>query len=237
MGVKHPLLRQHGQLAYRHRAKAQMHAQIARAFERREITRKLITVKACQEVLHQGLCAGCAGLDVQGLQVGGSEANIRKTGHAAQRGIHGLRDIRPVRRVTLCGVGLEIKVSLALFQLLEPRVLIGREHRVGLALLRQQFLALEHHMIFECVQGHTLNVQGRAHRRITRQGLGLVVVVGIHRLHPQALSHAWDFIHGAPVQDDQTGAACAHGLHLRVQIHQGCEDELNPAIGPWQALQ
>ena len=60
---------QRGQLADRHRAKPQMHRQVAGAFDDREVAGAFVIIHARQEVLQQHLCAVLPPLHPQGRQV------------------------------------------------------------------------------------------------------------------------------------------------------------------------
>ena len=65
-----------GQLTDRDRAKAQMHAQVARAFDRREVARFFVLVNSRQKVLQQGLATRFSGWNFQSLEVGGLKTNV-----------------------------------------------------------------------------------------------------------------------------------------------------------------
>ena len=69
------------QLANRHRAKTQVHAQITGAFDGRKIARGVVVVHALKKRFKQGLSTQCAGGDFQAGQVGGFKPDVGQTGH------------------------------------------------------------------------------------------------------------------------------------------------------------
>ena len=61
---------------------------------------------------------------------------------------------------------------------LEPIVFVRRENTIGLTVLRQDFTALKHHIVFEADEGHALVGKYTFGCRIPRQCIRFIIMVG-----------------------------------------------------------
>ena len=141
---------------------------------------------------------------------------------------------RQAVRVALHRIAFELKG----IHLLEPGVLVGREHAVGIAGLRQHLAALQNGVVLEGVKGPSGNGQPGAHQAIARQGLGLVVVVGKNSLGTQAVCQCGHRLCGHRVQHDQSAAWVGRQRSQHpIKLLQRLPDELHAPIGPRQRVQ
>ena len=89
-------------------------------------------------------------------------------------------------------------------------------------------------MVFAGVQRDAGISQCAAHPGVAGQRVGLVVVVGVDRLHGQLLGQRRQCLARIAVQHDQPAAGCAMGLaqlaQLVVQVNQAVADELDPPV-------
>ena len=85
-----------GQLADRHGAKAEVHAQVARALDGRKVTPLAVGVDALQKVRQQALRARLAAGDVQLREVGGLEVHVGQARHRLAQGRRARRQVRGV---------------------------------------------------------------------------------------------------------------------------------------------
>ena len=67
----------------------------------------------------------------------------------------------------------------------------------------QHLAAFEHHMVFEALKGNACIGQGANHLGVPCQGLGLVVMVGEHRLHAQLNRQFHDLVHSLAMAHQQ----------------------------------
>ena len=83
-GRAHPHAFKRGgcQLANRHCAEAQMHAQVAGAFDGGKVAGFVVTVHAVKEVFKQSQAAGAARGHMQAAEVGGFKANVCQARHS-----------------------------------------------------------------------------------------------------------------------------------------------------------
>ncbi|MNZ84055.1 hypothetical protein D3C78_1028000 [compost metagenome] len=208
-----------------------MHAQVARTLDGGKVARLVVPRHARRKVGQQPGRARAARGQGQLLQVGGFETDVPQAGHGPALAF-GAR--RQAAGIALDGIGREIEgVELA-----QPGVLVGREHAERCAREREHFVALEDHMVLERVQRHAARLQGRAHARVARQGLGLVVVVGEHGRGAQLLRQPWNFRFGHALAHDQSGLrVAAERAQVRIQRHQAVPDELHAPVGARQRLE
>ena len=131
----------------------------------------------------------------------------------------------------LNGVGLEVK-RIDLFQ---PGIFVGREHAVGLASLREHFVALEDHVVLEAVPGHAAALQAGIDVGIPGERCRLVVMVGKYRIGRQARGQGRHGVAGLALKHHQPRPGVARPrrqlLELTVQIDQRFPDELHPPVG------
>ena len=119
-------------------------------------------------------------------------------------------------------------------ELLQPCVLVGREHRVRRAALRQHFAALEDDVVFARVQRDAGVAERRAHRRVAREGVGFVVVVRVDRLRTEFAGEPYDLGPRRAVAHQQ---APAEGAQLRVELAHAVVDELDAPVSARQRLE
>ena len=168
---------------------------------------------------------------MQLAQVGGLKADVFQAGNALAKALGAWRQ---GAHVSTHRVGLQVGVS----NLLEPHVLVGGKHAIGPARLRHHLAALKHHMVLEGLEADAEFGQTTPHLMVAGQGLGLVVVVGKHRLHPERLGQASDFLSRRAMAHDQASPGlCTQGVQLGVERHQRLADELHPPVGTGQGRQ
>ena len=93
-------------------------------------------------------------------------------------------------------------------------------------------------MVFEGEKVLTLLRQVGAHLGVTRQGGGLIVVVGEHRLDAQLLGQLADFIGRHTVQHPQARVwVLAARPNLLVQLLEALPDEFDTPVSTWQLRQ
>ena len=128
------------QFTNRDGTESQVHREIARPLDSREIAGLAVGVDPVAEVVQQELGAGTARRDFQVVQIAGAEPQGGERGHQRRHAIgkRGQRVGVLCRRVGLHEKGL---------QLFQPGVLVRGEHRVGLAGLCEHLAALEHDMV------------------------------------------------------------------------------------------
>ena len=220
-------VRDAGHPADRHRAEAQVHAQVARPAHRREVARGVVAFDSVEEILEQRRPALAAGRDLQRCQVGLLEAEVRERRHG---GVMAGR-----RRCQCVGVmphriGLQIEVV----DLRQPRTLVGREHGVRLAGLGQHLVALEDRLVLGDRHQDADIGQRAEHLRVARDRLGLVVAVGEHGLHVERLRDLGDLVFRTRVSHDQPAAQRAQ---VGVERDQRFADEFDAAICARQRLE
>ena len=220
-----------GQMPDRHRAKPQMHTQVAWPFDGRVVSGVIVFGDPRPKVLQQGRHSRAAGLNMQGFQVGGCKTQFGQARHALAVGHWPRGQCAGVR---LQRMGLEVMVV----HLFEPSVFVGREYAVGPSHLGHELLPLENHMVFVGVQGNAEIGQSPSHLGVACQRGRLVVVVGKHRLNTQLMGQLGQFFPCFAMANDQTRAfeAC-QSPQLRVQIDQRLADEFDPAVSPRQGRQ
>jgi hypothetical protein len=150
--------------ADRHRAEAQVGAQVARPLDRGKVARVGIAVDARQEVIQQAPARRSCRLGRRSsCRLVGSKPMSASVGHAVCAG--GLR--RQVPGVCF-STGYARRKNVV--DLLQPGVLVGREHAVGLAVWREHLAALEDHVVLEGVQHDAgIGQQRRACAAVARQ--------------------------------------------------------------------
>ena len=159
------------------------------------------------------------------MQVGGGKAQVCQRGQALARGGR-----RQVAGVAFNGIGLELEG----IQPLQPSALVGGKHAVGPALLGQQLVTLQQHLVFVVAKSDAQLAQGLGHALVTFQGLGLVVAVGQHLLHAQRLRQLHDARQRRAVAHDEPAAgraaACGQLLQAVVQLQHAGVDELHAPV-------
>jgi hypothetical protein len=131
-----------------------------------------------------------------------------------------------------------IACELKGIDLLEPGVLVGREHAVGFSGLRQHLAALQVGVVLEGIKSFPGRGAPGAHPAVAFQGLGLVVVVGKHGLYAQAACQCGHRLAGHRVQHDQPNLLMSTELaQRRIQLHQRRANELHAPVGPGQRSQ
>ena len=150
-----------GQLADRHRAKAQVHAQVAGAFHGRKVAGVVVLVHALKEVFKQLRPARGASGDFELAEVGGLKPELFQRRHwFLQRFGPRRQNMRQWDRI----VGLQMLRRDGG----QPVVFIRREHTIRVAALGQNFAFLKHHMVFAGAKGDTPLGQVVQHLGITR---------------------------------------------------------------------
>ena len=184
------------------------------------------------------------------MQVGGLEAEFLQAGHAHPEALaRGLgRQGRQGsgqrgHRVRGQGPGRAARV-LRGRDGADPAVLVGREHAVRCASGGQDLAALEHHVVLDRVHRDAQVCQASAHLGVARERVGIVIVAGVHRLHPQPGGHRGQLLGGPSVAADHAhrGGAC-HPVRLGqrpqfgIQHRQAVAQELHAPIGTRQRVQ
>ena len=95
-------------------------------------------------------------------------------------------------------------------------------------------------MVLKAVKSHTLPFEQGLDRGITRQAVGLVIMVGKNRIDRKSGGKRWQCAAGRVVPHEQTrkGSAMrlAKPLELTVQVHKGFPNELNAAVATRQIV-
>ena len=220
-----------GKLANRHGAKAQMHAQIAGPLDGREVARVFVCIDTRQKVVQQGLGTRLAGRDFQDFEVGGLKPDVLQAGHR-------FGQIVGARRQALGQWGHVKSLQVFRGDFFQPGVFVRGKDAEGLGHLGQHFVALKDHMVLEGVQHDAVVSQMAAYLNVARQRLGLVVVVGKHRLGLQVLGQFDDFVLGHPVSHDQARLGVSSQFaQLGIDFDQRFPDEFHPAVGAGQGVQ
>ena len=108
------------------------------------------------------------------------------------QGGHGLA-IGLGARCQMVGVALHrIALELERIDLLEPRILVGREDAEWHGALGQDLVTLKHHMVFAGQEADAVVRQGAAYSSVPPNGLRLVVMVGEYRLCAQRFCQGWN---------------------------------------------
>ena len=187
---------------------------------RRIVASLVIVIDACEEVVEPAGCARGAGWQ--------REARVdwfARIPDSASEGCAGVGDDANAPARSFTGCGREICVA----QTREPRPLVRREHAERAPRLREDFIALEDHLIFAGVRLDPAIEQRALHSAVALQRDGLVVAIGVHSLHLQALCQRRNFIactavqyHSAPPRPRSVSLSSAmHAL-----------DELDAPIAP-----
>ena len=96
-------------------------------------------------------------------------------------------------------------------------------------------------MVLAGVQGDAGGGQCAAHLRVTRQRVGLVVMVGVDRLHMQLGGQLRQGLHRVAVAHQQADPFDAvrggQRVQLRLQPDQAVADELDAAVGARQGVE
>jgi CheY-like chemotaxis protein len=216
------------QVPDRHRAEAQVRAQVAGPLDGRVVAGLVVAADAlAQKVVQQFLAAGAAAGQLQQVQVGRLKANVGQCRH-------GLPQRRRQRGQRAGMVGHRVGLQEEWVDLLQPCVLVRREHAVGIASLGEQLVALEDDMVLDGMHRHANVGQPSAHARVARQGGGVVVVIGIYRLRAQNVRQRRDLVDRVAMPHDQPAALdavrTAQRAQLRVQADQAVADEFHPAV-------
>ena len=213
------------------RAKAQVHAQIARALDRRKVARFVVVFHARHKVFEHRLGARCPGRNAQCPQIGRLKPDVRQRGNGPITG-GGTRS-----QATAVGVAVMARWA-TVAHLRQPGAQVGRKHAVGLAGLGQHLAPLENDMVFDAPPVHTLRGQSACHPCVTCQCSGLVVVGGKHGLGLQAGRQVGDFFRCHRVAHDQARLCLAgQGPQIGVQFHQAGLDKFDAPVSAGQAVQ
>jgi hypothetical protein len=113
-------------------------------------------------------------------------------------------------------------------ELLQPCVLVGREHREGLAGQRQHFVAFEDDLILVLLESDAVARQFGGDLTVAQQRCRLVVPVARHGGDAQLARQRRHQLSRPAVLHDETAAECAQG---GVQFDDRCMDELDPSVG------
>ena len=139
--------------------------------------------------------------------------------------------------VALDRVGLQVEGV----ELLQPGVPVGREHAVRRAAAGQHLAALEDHVVLRGVQGDAAVGERAADAGVARQGVRVVVVVGVDRLHMELARQGDDLVAGLAVADDQADAVVAVAPaelgQVGVERLDAVADELDPPVGARQRIE
>ncbi|GAB1459496.1 hypothetical protein MASR2M50_12700 [Thauera sp.] len=214
-----------GELADRYGAEAQVGGQVADALHRGKVARALVALDARGKVVEQALAAAHADRHGELGEVGGFEADVGEAGQGLGGGL----------RRQVCGVLFHwIRAHLEVVDLLQPGVLVGREHAVGLARLGEHLVALEDHLVLEVLVADAGLGERLRHPAVAHDGVGLVVAGGEDLVDTELRRQARDLVLGAAVANDHpaTGAArgARHGVERRIQLDQAGVDELDAAV-------
>ena len=194
----------------------------------------MVAVHPLEELGKQGFTAADPSRNLQAGQVAGGKAQRLQRGDALLVG-HG--SCRQRLGVALYRVSAEVeRIHLA-----QPGVLVGGEHAERGAALGQQFIPLEDAVVLEAVPGAAPGLQRGMHLGVPHEGLGLVVMVGKHRLNAQCLGQRRDGGARGIVQHDQPGLAVRLGGRQVTQppiqlLHAGV-DEVHPPVAAGQGVQ
>ena len=96
-------------------------------------------------------------------------------------------------------VGLQIKR----IHFFKPRIFVRRKHAVWLACQRQYLITLKNHVVLKGVKSSALAFKQGLHFGVSSQCLGLVVVVGKHRIDFQLLAQLGYGVAGYRMLHDQ----------------------------------
>ncbi len=119
-------------------------------------------------------------------------------------------------------------------ELAQPGVLVGREYTEGLARLRQHFVALEIHLILEVGEGNAEYLQAARDVGIARDGVWLVVVIGVDRRHFELRGESRYLFARLAANDHQRASLAAQGV---VEFDQAFADEFDAAIHARQGIE
>ncbi|MEY2804423.1 MAG: hypothetical protein RL657_1759, partial [Pseudomonadota bacterium] len=216
--------------ADRHGAKAQVHAQVAGAFDGRKVSPLAVGVNAVQKIGQQGLPARFACRNLQLGEIGGFKVNVRQARHWLAQ-CFGSRG--QMSRIALDGVGLEVEI----IHLAQPGVFVGGEDRKRRTRLGHDLLPFKHHMVLAGVQGNAVVGQPATHMAVAQLGGGFVVMAGKHGQGVQLLGQLGDFVFGQAVAHDQAATFATQLGQALAQLYQRFADELHPPIGPGQGIE
>ena len=221
-------------LAHRERAKAQVHPQVARAFDGGKVARLVVVLDAVDKVGQELLRTAGAGGQVQLAAGAVLKPQVGQAGHTTVQ-LGGQRGQAVGERA---GVVVD---HLGRAHLFEPSVLEGREHTEGLTGLGQDLAPLKNHVVFVAVQHGAVVGQMAQDLGVALARGGFVVVVGEHGLHAQALGQATDAGHGRAMEHDQASARVSvlgpHLAQARIQLGHALAQEGHPAVDPGQLVQ
>ncbi len=211
-----------------------MHTQVTRSLDGGEVAGGMVLVHARQKFIKQALAASATGRNFQCRKIGRLKPESSQRWHGCTP-CH--RNRRQRRAVVFHRIGTQVK-GIHFFK---PGVFIRREHAVGLAGLRQHFLAFKNHMVFEAVKSHAGPRQGAGDLLVPCQRLRLIVVVGKDRVDGKRSGQLWQGLGGAAMQRDQTGLRDAmltrQLLQLPGKINQRLPDKLDAAVCTGQGVE
>ena len=208
----------------RDRAKAQVHAQIARTFDCRVVSGCVVAIDAVEEIVEQ-----IGGAPAAALQLRAQPCRLKTDGGQAG---YAIGQIAMTQR---SGQRLDLKgLEVARRQAAQPAVFVGRENAVGFADRGQHLAALENYMVLEAVQRAAAELL--RHLRVAQQGGRLIVVVVENGLHAQLHCQFWNQLGRATVANDQ--ARCrVQAPQVGIDNAQGIEDEFDPPVGARQGVE
>ena len=231
VAMQRELMGQACELADRHRAETQVHAEVAWSAHGRVIARILVPVDALEKIVEQRGGAATAGRDVERRQVGffKPESLERRDDIAEFFRCDGQR-----RSVGAHRIGPQVER----IQLRLPGPLVRGEHGVRLTDLGQHFAALENHLVLVGVERDADVGERTEHLCIAHHGGRLVVVIGKHRLHVERMRQGGDVVDRRRVPHDQH-RLCMAGEQPKVglQGYQRFANELDSPVDAWQQVE
>jgi len=161
-------------------------------------------------------------------QFAGLEPQCAQIGHFHAQG---RRPFGQRRGASTHWIGLEVEgVELG-----QPSRAVRGEDRIGRPGPGQDLVALENDLVLEGVEGDTVTLQRVAHGFVARHRLGLVIVVGKHRLGRQLAGQPRQLIYRNRMAHDQSRAGQTGPLaQVPVEFQQRFANELDPPVAAWQ---